>query len=360
MKKMLAFSFLAILFCLSATAQKISRPLLTAKPATASQKALIQQGIALHDAKQYDAAIQKYKEVLAENPDCTLALYELALTFYSKPDKNKAMDTALKGAEYRSDELPLFYGIIANVADDQGKPKEAIRLYEDAIKIVKAEKELQHHLSSLHYNLGVTHTRQKQFKEARETLKKAVEYDFRYASPHYVLAEVFYASKYQIPALLAAGRLLSLEINSQRSKRATAILLDILKAPQKDGQGNTTIFLNMGAPTDEGDFGAAELILGMGGVRTEEDKGKSDNEIFAEKVSLMVGLLVGDKKLPSTFVGKNYLPFFAEMKNRGYLKHFAYLILQQSGNSEAEKWLIDEGRKTADFINWAKSYPAAK
>jgi hypothetical protein len=44
------------------------------------------------------------------------------------------------------------------------------------------------------------------------------------------------------------------------------------------------------------------------------------------------------------------------MKKQGYAKHFAYLILQQSGNKDAEKWLIDEGQRTLDFFNWAKSY----
>jgi hypothetical protein len=118
--------------------------------------------------------------------------------------------------------------------------------------------------------------------------------------------------------------------------------------------------MNLGAPTDEGDFGAAELILGMGGIRTEEDKGKSDNDLFAEKVGLMIGLLIGDKKLNSTFVGKNYLPFLSEMKSKGFVKHFAYLILQQNGDQQAEKWLASEGQKTVDFINWAKSYQPAK
>ena len=50
------------------------------------------------------------------------------------------------------------------------------------------------------------------------------------------------------------------------------------------------------------------------------------------------------------------LPFMSEMKKKGFVKHFAYLVLQQNGDKDAEKWLVDEGQKTIDFINWAKSY----
>jgi hypothetical protein len=45
-----------------------------------------------------------------------------------------------------------------------------------------------------------------------------------------------------------------------------------------------------------------------------------------------------------------------DMKKNGYSKIFAYLVLQQSGNKQAEKWLVEQGQKTVDFINWAKAY----
>ncbi len=46
----------------------------------------------------------------------------------------------------------------------------------------------------------------------------------------------------------------------------------------------------------------------------------------------------------------------AEIKRKGYVKHFAYLVLQQNGDKQAEDWLIDSGQATLDFIEWAKKY----
>lgn len=346
------------LFCISITAQtKLGKPTLTATEPTAQQKLLIDEAIALHDQKNYDAAINIYQRVLKENPDCDLAIYELAFSYYAKKDFPNALETAYKLVQYKGNRGILGYGMLANIVDDQGKPKEAINIYLSAIKALENDPAYKAHLSNLYFNLGVTYTRQKQAKEARQALKTAVLHDFKYPSPNYILAEVFIATKYKIPALLAAGRFLTLEINTQRASRAAAIFLDVLKAAEKDEKGNINIFLDLDAPKDEGDFGAMDLFLGtLTAVKTEKDKNKSKIEIFADAVDTVIALLSEDKKLGSTFVGRTYLPFMVELKKQGYTKHLAYLILQQNGNKEAEEWLIDSGPKTLAFLNWAKSY----
>lgn len=358
MKKYLGFFLLLILFCVSASAQKIAKPTLTPVAATPAQLALIQEGIKLHDRGMFDEAIQKYQQVLKENPDCTFALYEMAFSYYKKKDFVKFIDAASIGIQYKSDELHLFYEMIANRLDDLGKPQEAIQVYKDALNILEDKKEYRRSLSSLYYNMGVTYTRQKQYKEAREALKKSVENNFAYPSPNYLLAVIFSGTKYKVPALLAAARLISLEINTDRTERSVTIFLDVLKSAKKDEKtGNINIFLDMDAPKDEGDFGMYDLILGtLLTVKSEKDKNKTENEIFAEAVDTLIALLSEDKKLSSTFVGKNYVPYMVEMKKRGYSKIFAYLVLQQNGNKEAEKWLIDNGQTAIDFINWSKTY----
>ncbi len=110
MKKYLLFVIVAIFLSASVFGQKIAKPTLTPKPVTDAQKAIIQDGIKLHDQKQFDGAIKKYEQVLAENPDATFAIYELALSYYTKGDREKAVETAVRGTKYRSQELPLFLG----------------------------------------------------------------------------------------------------------------------------------------------------------------------------------------------------------------------------------------------------------
>ncbi|HLM03409.1 MAG TPA: tetratricopeptide repeat protein, partial [Pyrinomonadaceae bacterium] len=320
------------------------------------------QGIRLNGQKKYDEAIKKFEQVLQENPTNDFALYELALSHYNKKDFPKALESAYKLVQYKGKIGLLGYGMIANILDDGGKPKEAIELYQKAIKQLDGDAAYKSEVANLYFNLGVTYVRQKQFTESREALKKAVQLDFNYPNSHYLLAEVFQGSKYKVPALLAAARFITTEINSPRSKRSVEIFAGNLNSAKKNGEtGNISIFLDLNAPKDEGDFGMYELLLGtLTSVTNKKDKNKTQEEIFAAAVDTLVGILEGDKKLASTFVGKTYIPFMVDMKKAGYSKIFAYLVMQQQGNKEAEKWLIDQGQKTVDFINWEKTYQQRK
>jgi len=362
-KKFLLFIVVMAMLGVSALSQQIDKPTLTPKPCTDAQHETVQAGVVLHDANKYDAAIEKYQQVLTANPDCTLAIYELSMTLYAKGDKTKAMETAYRGSKYKSDQLPLFYLSMANIIDDVGKPDEAVRIYKDGIKMLEGDKTMLPHLSSMHYNLGITYTGQKKFKEARDEMKRAIEYNHRYASPHYVLSKILFDSRYKIPALLAAARFISLEFNSDRSRDAAAIINSVLgsTAARTGANGNITITLDSGIPKDEGDFGAAELILSMtDAINSKLDDKKTiltPEENFADRLESLIGFLdASDKKNKETFSAKNYFAFMQEMKKRGFVKPLAYLVLTHTGNQQALKWIGENDAKMMEFVTWAKSY----
>lgn len=357
MKKNSIVLCLSLLLCVSAAAQKISKPTLTPVEPTAAQVKLIEEGIALHQEKRYDDAIAVYQLVLKENPDSVLALYEISLSFYAKKDFQKALDYLDKGIKYNSDMLSSFYRLIGSIADDMGNPKAALKVYEDALKITPND-------PIIRYDLGVTQYRLGNLKEAKESLKKSVELQFNYPSPHALLSSLFYKNGYRIPAVMSAMRLTSMEINSPRSEIANKIILEVLKVKVtkgEDGKKTINIFMNPNAPTDEGDFTTTDLMLSLSGAAGDVDDKKeskklTDEEKFVDAVENFVTIVLEDKKNKSTFVGKNYFPFLTEMKKRGYVEPFAYLVLQQTGNAVAEKWLIDHSDIAVNLINWSRSY----
>ena len=361
MKKLLgtlASLILVVGISITVAGQKIQKPTLVPKPCTTAQDQTIREGVTLHDEKKYAAAAEKYQQVIAENPDCTHAIYELSMTFYSMGEKTKAMETAYRGSKYISEELPLFYLTMANVIDDAGQPDAAVKIYRDAIKMLDGDKSMTRHLSTVYYNLGFTLTRQKKYTEARAELKKAVEYNPKYASPHYLLSIVYNGTKYKIPAFLAAARFISLEFNTGRTRAAATIVRDLLKPASKDEKtGSINIFLDLNAPKDEGDFAMFELFLGtLTTMKDEKDEKKSEEEMFASGVSTLIALVEENKDVKSTFVGKTYVPYLSEMKKKGFADVLAYIILFHTGSEGAKTWLGANEAKLKEFIAWSKAY----
>lgn len=360
MKKSLLFVAILMLSVLGANAQKISKPTLTPAPDTDERKAEIREGVDLHDAKRYDEAIAKYKAVLAENPDSVTTIYELAMTYYTKGDKKNAMETAVLGAKYKSDSLPLFYGIIASVLDDLNKPDEALVIYKDALKILDGDPEFRDHIAGLHFNMGVTYARMNRDADARGELKKAVEMDYPSPSAHYLLSEIFYASQYKVPALTAALRFATLEFNTVRSQRAAAIVMLVLGPAERNEKGDIVINMNLDAPKDEGDFGMYDLLLGtLGTINDEKDKApKAEAQKFIDTLSSAIGLLGDDKGLRKTFTGKEYVPFLVALKNAGHLEALAHVIRWQSGagDTDTTDWIKAHEDAIIKMHQWSKTY----
>ncbi len=358
MKSILYITLILAVFAFSIIGQKLEKPIKPTVKPTAAQQKTINEGIALHDAKRYDEAIVKYQSVLDECPDCTGAMYELSYSLAARGDRERSMEIATKGAKYISDELPLFYVLIANTLDDLGKSQEAVKIYLTGLKFLEGDTKFGRYRSSLYFNLGVTYLKQKNYADARSVLKSSVESDYNYASPNYLLSVLFNNSKYRIPAFLAAARFISIEFNTNRSATSARVIADVLKPAQKDPKtGNINIFLDINAPKDEGDFGIFDILLGtLTTVKDEKDKNKTDEEMFVDAIGTVINLLAEDKKLPKTFVGKNYVPFMLEMKNKGYVEPFGYLVLYRNGNEIAKRWTqVNEDKMTA-FLKWAKEY----
>jgi len=303
----------------------------------------------------------KYAQVLKENPDCPEAIYELAMTHYNMGDRVRADELARKGAQYKSELVPLFYTLIANILDDNGKSAEAIKVYKDSVKLLRENKNASRQLAEADFNLGVAYARLKQFAESRAALKEGLEANFSHVSAHFVLAQIYSGTGYKIPGFLAAARFLGLEQNTPRTQIAAQTILTVLKpAPKDEKTGNINIFLNLNAPKDEGDFGFMELILGITTVRGDDDKNKTDNEMFVDGVGTVIALLSENKDLRKSFVGKKYVPYVEALKTAGHHQAFAYIVLQQGGNKEAEKWLRANQEKVLAYFNWARGYKASE
>jgi hypothetical protein len=350
---------IAVLLSTSAVGagQNLQKPIVTPKPCTDADRVAVAMGTKLHDAHKYDEAIGVYQNVLKSSPECTQAMYELSMSYYYKGDKLKAAEVANQGTKYICDEMPLFYLTLANVLDDAGKPDEAIKIYERGIALLKDDPKLRPYLSSLSYNLAVTYAAQKKFPEAKQQLKNSIQANAAYASPNYLLAKVYSNTGYNVPAFLAAARLVSLEFNSQRTVQCAELMYGMLM-PRRDDKGGISINLNLTAPKDEGDFTMYDLVLGtLTTVDNDKNKNKAPNDVFIDSIGTFIDMLAEDKKLKKTFVATNFVPFMVEMKKQGFLPVFGNVVLYiHDQNGPAKVWLDANNTKVQAFFDWAKAY----
>lgn len=337
------------------TLGQVDPPKLDPTPSTEKQSALIKEGVALHDQGNYDAAISKYEEVLKENPNNVEALYEMSFSYSMKGDYRKALDVAYKGAQYKSRLLATFYLQIGNSLDQLGESAKSLEVYKAGIK-------LQPQNAMLHYNLAVTYINLNKPDDARKTVKQAIALNPEHPSSHLLLSTLWYQGGYKTPALLAACRFLVLEPRSQRSASALKTVQEVMGGGVTAGKNpnEINIFVDMSAKKDEGDFGAIDLVLGLGKAAgmTKENTDKTEMQLLVEQFNTLFAIMSeqSDKGDKNKFTWKFYVPYFSEMKQKSYVEPFVYYINLSSGKEEVKKWVASNKGRVVEFLGWSKNY----
>ena len=338
-----------------ASASDFKAPKLVPAPRTEAHAADVRRGTALHDQGDYDGAIAVYEKVLTESPDDVVALYELAYTLLAKKEYQKALEVSMRGAQYRSESLASFYVLIGTALDEMGKPDDAIRAYKAGSKLAPED-------AILPFNLAVTYLNQKRPDDARACLKAAVRLRPAYASAHYLLATTLFDAGYRVPALFAAARFLTLEPDSDRANVGLRVFDEVLGGGfTKDPEPNHySISVDFDGKKDEGDFDALNMVLGLTravGV-TEENRDKPEARRLVEQVDSVLASVseLGPGKNKSTFTYTYYVPYFLELKKRGFVEPFVYYAYQQSSTPGVGVWLRDNEAKVNEFLAWSKAY----
>jgi tetratricopeptide (TPR) repeat protein len=351
-------SLVILLFLVGmAQAQKIGEPKLEPTPSTPSQEILIKQGIALHDRGNYDGAIKYYQEVLNENPNNVLALFEMSFSYFQKRDFQKSLELGYKLAQYKSDLLPRVYVQIGNSQDELGEVKKAIETYKAGIKLFPSN-------FLIHFNLAITYNKLGELDEARASAKKSAGFNPHHPSSQLLLAALFDRGSYKTPALLAACRFLVLEPDSQRSPSAIDLMSRLMQGGVSAGKNSNeiNIFVDPNAKKDEGDFGAIDLVIGLSKAaeKTEKNKDKSALQLLVGNFETTFAILGEQKGDRGKFTWKYYVPYFAEMKKQGHVEAFVYYTHQRSGSREVSEWLNQNREKVMSFLAWSKGYPWPK
>jgi len=349
---------LVLLAGVASAGAKLPKPERTPVPATEQQRALIQEGVKLHDRGQYIKAIEQYQKVLAENPWEVVALHETAFSYFLAKDYEKSLETARLGAECQSPLLGAFHMMIGNALDELGRNTEALEVYKEAVKISPND-------GLLRYNLAISLDRAKRRDDAKTEIERALRLTPAHPSSQKLLGGFYKESGQRIPAILAYTRFLITEPTGPRAAQLLPVLVGMLGGGVTKGKGPNDINIMIGAGSKkdgEGDFMSAEIMLSITVAAEFIEKPGNKDKQPKSQFERLVGVYesLGESmhlvKPKGGFAAAYYAPYFAALSKAG---HSAALVAYafQSGNvAGMAEWEKENRAKLDAFLIWDKGY----
>ena len=189
----------------------------------------------------------------------------MAFSYLSKSDFDKSLETARKGAEFKSELLPMFYDLMASSLDSKGQPQQAVEMYKQGIALVPDA-------SQLYYNMAVTY---RESLGSRTTpgshFRKRPTIEPLHPGVQLLLGQVYQSTGYTTPAFLALSTFLVLDPGGNQALPGYGLWRALLKGgvdPIPDAGAPSALPCEPGhappgraARTDEGDFSALEAQL---------------------------------------------------------------------------------------------------
>ena len=322
-------TFLLCLLCISLFAQE----------ETAQE--YIDKGITYHDQGDYDKAIEAYKKALEIDPNSSIAYYEISFSYFGKQDYKKAEEYGKKSIALDDKNLVHSYITLGNALDMQGKSKEALKIYEKALK------KFNHPL--LNYNYAVTLYDEKQFDKAYTVITEGIAQNPNHPTSHILLSDIMAKKGNRIKAVLPLYYFLMLEPATERSERQYQRLQNYLSQGVSASDTGIDITIN---PAED-DFSAAEMMMSMvkASNSLEENKDKTALELFAENnasIFSILGELRDDKK---GFWWDVYVDPFYSLTQDNLIPVFSYYISFTQGEA-ATQWLTSHEEDYNRFKNW--------
>lgn len=311
---------------LAAVALAITKPAAAQELAQDPVQPIIDRALALEAEGKAEEAIQILKDLLAANPSNAEARFRLARFCVDDGDVACCEENAALASKLRSDFQAESFLLLGDCRDSRGAPFEALDAYRGGMTLFPGDESLTARLVSSHEKLG-------QIDEARGVAERAVLLDSGRASFHLLLARVMQEQGDRVGAILAYVRGLS-GGDVAGAKEAMPALVGLLG---KRGGGST-------AP--QADLRAAEEA--MDGASRPPAKGKTlDARRATARLEALVAALAATpvERRGKSIVWTTYLPWFADLRERGLLEPLCYRILHAGGVAGARAWVEKHGKE---------------
>ncbi|MFT3738127.1 MAG: tetratricopeptide repeat protein [Breznakibacter sp.] len=282
---------------------------------------LMEEGIELYDLGKYDEAIARYEKALSLHPRNMAARYELAYTWYTKGNYDKAIEhsriVVQADDDYWIDGVVIYGASLEN----KGLSKRAVKVFEQGIA-----KRPDH--PQLRYNAALSYFSLKQYALAEQYLSVSIENDRANPSAHLLMANTALAQGDKNKCLMALYYFLLLEADSERSAQALVLLQSVAGHVMKSGQ------VEVALPDGDGGTTASEV------------------DVHVKFTLGFLKYLEADKSKYSGFWRGKYVDFFSELYQKGYGAPLAYFTIQSRHKQEMIDWSAANYKSFGAFVDW--------
>ena len=323
---------------------------------------LIEKGLRLFEKGNYYEALSYYDIALSQNPEHTEALAEKARTMNKLENYNEAVKLCKKA--YKTDKqhpiMKSVYITWGNSLDEMSDEKQALSIYDEGItKFPDA--------TELYLNKGITLTKMKKYNEALQSFEKTIELDPYHASAHNLIGRIHYY-EHPVQSLLAFARFILIEFEGARAEEDLQLLLTILN-PETASISKDSSRINIGIPEKmmeeientqlkDNNFARIEVQLSLLSSLNFDDnfKKKDKYQQLALKLDHLLKKMEESRQEERGFYWEYYVPYFIEMKEKGFLDLFTHLIFLPEKDPVNIKWLVNNEKTLDSFYNWDKNY----
>jgi tetratricopeptide (TPR) repeat protein len=311
----------------------------------------IEEGIEFHKSGKYADAIKIYEGVLKEDSKNPLANYELAFTYFTLKEYDRAIKHCDAVIKTKSDISYLAYAIKGACEDYMGNPDKAIKSFKQGIKLNPSHHQLYYSLALTSYNTG-------DFKEAEEALITGIKTNPYHASSHMLLGMLKRDQKERSKSLLAFFYFLILEPTGNRADQVFKMVEQLQKqGVQKNDDKNITI--NINSDFDTNDFGTSEMLLSLleASKAAEINENKTDFEIFSNTNASFFTILGEQRSGKKGFFWDFYVDFFYELVNdKKMYEAFSHQVYQPFNDTANKEWLEANSVQIEKLYFWLKTY----
>lgn len=315
----------------------------------------------VHDG-QYEAALERFDRLVKEYPESYVVQYERMCALYRLQRYDETVKAA-KALIKQKNATGAVYQVYGNALDDAGQTAEAVKIYNEGVKLFPDA-------GNLYLELGVINMREKKYGDAIAEFEKGIVADPDFASNYYRAAQILFASggNNKVWALVygESAALLALT-NQNRMKEMAGDMRDLWKESVSFMENRLEVSLvkgkdvNISINGENAELSFPNVFEGCAGLSVLQNL-KLMNPLTAsleQLITLRKGLVENYYKVTDNLFGNSMylLPYLKSILDAGHWEAYNYFLFGSVFPEELNKWIDDNEEKLYAFAAWYNEHP---